>query len=113
MATGANQRQLPAGSPRAVEIGGENETLAICRADAINMAVASFSAAEGRAEARRKWAAAKASKGRYKLLSPYLAFAPIELSDYMPKGFSLRLPASIEGLGKVPLQRIGGRAVKY
>lgn len=86
--------------------------LAIARAEAMNMAAASFVESEGRAKALKVWDSKEGSEARYRLLGPYLAFAPAELADYMPKGYSLKLWDSLEKASQVPLL-VGGKAVQY
>lgn len=77
--------------------------LAIARAEAVNIATFSFIQAKGKNAAIKQWADAKTADARYALLGPYLAFAPAELSDYMPKGYNVKLWTSLEKLDKVRL----------
>lgn len=79
------------------------ENLAISRAEAVNMAIASFIQSRGRANAEAAWDAASTQQQYYGLLAPFLAFAPAAVGDYMPTGYSITYPASLASLSKVPL----------
>ncbi len=88
--------------------------LAISRAEAINMSIASFIQANGRDRAITRWAGASASdQDKYNLIGSYLAFAPSSESDYMPSGYTLTWPASITALNKVPLTDPDSVVVNY
>ena len=74
---------------------GENN-LAVSRAEALNLAIASYVQANG--------TGATWSSNGYTIVTPYLAFAPAALSNYMPRGYSVTFPASISSnLTKVGL----------
>lgn len=79
------------------------ENLAIARAEAINMGVASYIQASGRSVAATGWAAASTSQAKYELVTPYLAFAPANFTDYMPSTYTVNLPASLVTLSKAGL----------
>jgi len=79
-------------------------TLAITRAEAINMATASFIQSRGRANAEDLWFTASNDEQRYGLLAPFLAFAPASVADYMPKDYHLTYPATLSSLTKIPLR---------
>ena len=88
--------------------------LAISRAEAINMAVASFIQANGRDRAVTRWAGASASdQDKYNLIGSYLAFAPTNEVDYMPSGYEITWPASITALSKVALTDPDSTVVNY
>ena len=88
--------------------------LAISRAEAVNMAVASFIQANGRDRAITKWTGASASDQlKYALIDSYLAFAPTSESDYMPSGYDLTWPGSIASLNKIPLKDPDNNPVNY
>ncbi len=78
------------------------ENLAIARAEAINLAMASFVQAYGSA-AGTQWAGAANDEARYDKLAAYLAFAPDSFSDYLPSGYSLSLPTAMSP----PLTKVG------
>ena len=88
--------------------------LAISRAEAVNMAVASFIQANGRDRAITKWTGASASDQlKYALIDSYLAFAPTNETDYMPSGYDLTWPGSIASLNKIALKDPDNNAVNY
>lgn len=77
--------------PNIVQVRGDSEdNLARSRAEALNMAAAAYFQAVGNQAATAAWSAA-GNDARYALLSPYLAFAPTNLSSYMPGGYSVTL----------------------
>lgn len=99
--------------PNIVRIKDDSEThLAIARAEALNMSMASFIQAQGITAAGTSWGNAADDEARYALVKPYLAFAPAGLTNYTPGGYGLAFPASISPLTKVTLTK-GGGAVSY
>lgn len=74
------------------------QSLAVSRAEALNMAMASFLQANGVASAVSVWSAASDDDARYALLTPYVAFAPSSRAEYMPAGYEVTLPESISPL---------------
>lgn len=98
--------------PNLVRIKEDGErSLAISRAEAMNMALAAFVQANGQAAAVTLWGGANDNSSRYTLVKPYLAFAPNSVSDYMPGGYSVTLPASINPIEKVGLAGPENQAV--
>lgn len=90
--------------PNVVRIKQDSEeSLAIARAEALNMSMASYLQAHGQTSAAAGWALAENADDRYALLAPYLAFAPASFADYMPGGYSITLPSSLLPLSKLPL----------
>ena len=88
--------------------------LAISRAEAVNMAMASFIQANGRDRAITRWTGASASDQlKYALIGSYLAFAPTNETDYMPSGYELTWPGSITSLNKIALKDPDNTAVNY
>lgn len=78
--------------PNIVQIRSDAEdNLAKSRADALNVAVAAYFQAVGPAQAQAIWTNAtyNNASSRYQLVSPYLAFAPGDLSAYMPRNYSV------------------------
>mgnify|MGYP001090193635 CR=1 FL=1 len=67
------------------------EKLAVSRAEALNMAVASYVQASGKTAA---WTGTDENKYQ-NYLRPYLAFAPTTLAAYTPSGYSFNLPTSL------------------
>lgn len=75
--------------PNIVQVRSDSEdNLARSRAEALNMAAAAYFQAVGNQTAAAAWSAA-GNDARYALLSSYLAFAPTNLSSYMPSGYSV------------------------
>jgi type II secretory pathway pseudopilin PulG len=95
--------------PNIVRIKSDSEeSLAIARADAINLSMASYLQAHGQASAVAGWGATSTPAERYALLAPYLAYAPSSFADYMPGGYTITLPTALIPLSKVPLTGPGG-----
>ena len=100
--------------PNIVAIKDESEIhLAISRAEAANMAMVSFIQSRGRATAVSEWSDADSVQEQYALLAPYLAFAPTEIGDYMPSGYTIELPNSLSSLSKVVLKDPADAAISY
>lgn len=78
------------------------ESLAIARVEALNMAMASYLQAHGSTAANTAWTAATDDQARYTLLTPYMAFAPANLTAYMPGGYSATFSSTL-----VPLTKAG------
>lgn len=90
--------------PNIVRMKSDSEVnLAVARAEAVNMAIASLVQAQGRTAAVAAWTSASNAAGRYALIKPYLAFAPNAFDDYMPGSYAIVLPTSIANLAKVDL----------
>tara|TARA_R110000850_G_scaffold185992_9_gene311926 strand:+ start:1566 stop:1961 length:396 start_codon:yes stop_codon:yes gene_type:complete len=86
--------------PNIIAIKQDSErNLAISRAEAINMATVSYIQSNGRANVATGWTPL-ADQQRYSLLVPYLSFAPINLADYTPNGYSIVLPLDLNALSK-------------
>ena len=95
--------------PNIIAVKQDSETnLAISRAEAMNLALVSYIQSYGRTNATSTWDAQGSEQMRYSLLASYLAFAPAQVSDYMPSGYSISLPARIDTLSKIPLSGPGG-----
>jgi len=89
--------------PNIVAIKADSErNLAISRAEALNMATVSYIQANGRGNMATGWAALS-NQNRYAAIVPYLSFAPANLTDYTPAGYSLVLPANLNQLTKSQL----------
>ena len=100
--------------PNIVAIKDESEIhLAISRAEAANMAMVSFIQSRGRATAVNEWDDADSAQEQYALLAPYLAFAPTNVTDYMPSGYTIELPDSLSSLSKVVLKDPEDAAISY
>jgi prepilin-type N-terminal cleavage/methylation domain-containing protein len=89
------------------------ETLAISRAEALNLAMANLIQTRGRARAITDWTDAASNDGRYLLLRPYIAFAEGSLAAYLPGGYTVTFPGGIEPLTKVTLQNPNATRIYY
>ena len=85
------------------------ESLAIARVEALNMAMASYIQANGSAAANTAWGNATDDQARYTLLTPYMAFAPANLTAYMPGGFSATFSTTLVPLTKASLSGPSGQ----
>lgn len=100
--------------PNIVQMRTDAEVdLAIARAEAVNMAIASYISSQGRTAAISAWSAADDDAARYALVKPYLAFAPNAFDDYMPGNYDITLPADITTLSKVELEDPENAAIAY
>lgn len=77
--------------------------LAIARAEALNLAQASYIQVRGRTQAALEWASASTSEAKYTLLRPYLSFSETTLAAFMPSGYSVTFPPSITSMTKAAL----------
>lgn len=80
------------------------KNLAIARAEALNLAQASFIQVRGRSQAAADWTTATSSTAKYNLLLPYLSYAETTLTAFMPSGYSVTFPSSILSMSKVGLK---------
>lgn len=81
--------------PNVVQVRSDSEdNLARARAEALNMAAAAYFQAAGNQTASSQWSSANGNQARYELIQPYLAFAPSNLSAYMPNGYSASFSSS-------------------
>ena len=99
--------------PNIVAIKQDSErNLAISRAEAINMAIASYIQAKGRTTAISDWASLSKDDDRYAAVAPYLAFAPDQFADFQPGGYSIDIPDDLTKLSKSVLKE-GTNVVNY
>lgn len=84
------------------------KNLAITRAEALNLAQASFIQVRGRTQAAIEWNAAGSDEARYALLRSYLSYAEPSLALYMPAGYSVRFNPSITTMTKMELRGPSG-----
>ena len=77
--------------------------LAIARAEALNLAQASFIQVRGRTQAALDWTSASSSDSKYALLRPYLSFSETTLTAFMPAGYSVTFAPSITSMTKAAL----------
>lgn len=91
--------------PNLVKMRSDSErNLAIGRAEAINMAMATFIQARGRTQASTDWAAATTAQAKYALVAPYLSFAETNLTDFLPNGYTVTFN-TLDPLRKVTLKQ--------
>ncbi len=97
--------------PNIVRVREDSElSLAIARAESLNMAMASFMQARGRQTAQSDWSGNDAAK--YTLVQPYLQYAPTSLANFLP-GYTIGFPGTLGNQQKVSLTPIGGTAISY
>lgn len=77
--------------------------LAIARAEALNLAQASYIQVRGRTQAALDWTAAGSAQAKYNLLRPYLAFSESTLTTFMPVGYSVTFAPAITSMTKTAL----------
>lgn len=82
--------------------------LAITRAEALNLAQATFIQVRGRTQASLDWAAATSNEARYKLLKDYMSYSEPTLAQYMPSGYSVSFNSNITAMSKMALSGPSG-----
>ena len=98
--------------PNLVRMRGDAErNVAIARAEAINMAMATLIQVQGRTTASTAWAGAGTDQAKYALLTPYLAYAETNLTDYVPGGYTITFN-TLDPLKKVTLS-VGSTVIAY
>lgn len=92
-----------------------DKNLAISRAEALNLAQATFIQAKGRTEATLQWnnAGANNHEARYTLLRPYLSYAEPKLATFLPSGYTLTFQANLTGMQKAALKDPAGAVINY
>lgn len=105
--------------PNIVQVKRDSEDqLAISRAEALNMAMATYVQNQGSLSgARTKWSALTTETSRFSAVRPFLSFAETNLTNYMPNGYSVSFPSGSNLLssgtnGKVSLTGPAG-AIRY
>lgn len=97
--------------PNIVRVREDSElNLAVARAEALNMAMASYMQVLGRVNAQTLWSS-KNNDQRYAAVQPYMQYAPSSLSGYLP-GYSITFPATLGNQEKVHLFQ-GGVEISY
>ncbi len=90
--------------PNIVQIKQDGEdNLARARAESLNMAMASLIQANGRITAQSQWSSAGSASAKFALLTPYIAFAETNVTNYMPNGYSVAFPNTISPPTKVTI----------
>ncbi len=77
--------------------------LAIARAEALNLAQASYIQVRGRTQAALDWSSAASVEAKYTLLRPYLSFSETTLAAFMPSGYAVTFAPSITSITKAAL----------
>jgi type II secretory pathway pseudopilin PulG len=91
--------------PNLVKMRGDAErNIAIARAEAINMSMATLIQVRGRTQAVTDWNGATTDQAKYTLLNPYLAYAETNLTDYIPNGYTITFN-TLDPLRKVSLNQ--------
>jgi len=100
--------------PNIIAIKQDSErNLAISRAEALNLAIVSYIQTNGRQNVASTWASQN-DQQRYASLIPYLSFAPAQLSDFTPGGYTIALPGDLNALTKSVLtETASGQPVSY
>lgn len=89
--------------PNIVAIKADSErNLAISRAEALNMAIVSYIQTNGKSNVATAWSGYN-DQQRYTQLIPYLSFAPANLTDFVPNGYTVTLPTNLNALTKTTL----------
>ncbi|WP_395719187.1 type II secretion system protein [Prosthecobacter sp.] len=90
--------------PSVTRMRGDSErNLAIARAEALNLAQASYIQVNGRTQAALNWSAATSAEAKYTLLRPYLSFSETTLATFMPSGYTVTFAPSITSMTKAAL----------
>jgi prepilin-type N-terminal cleavage/methylation domain-containing protein len=79
------------------------KNLAISRAEALNMAVATMVQINGLQQAKTLWNSAAGNNSKYTLVAPYLGYAESTLDQFMPSGFSVTFSPTLAPLTKATL----------
>lgn len=87
--------------------------LAIARSESVNMAIAAYIQANGQPTAISNWSTASTDQAKWRMISPFLAFAPSDLASFLPSGYTLTMPSSLNPLTKSGLQDPNGVAIPY
>jgi prepilin-type N-terminal cleavage/methylation domain-containing protein len=100
--------------PNIIAIKQDSErNLAISRAEAINMGIVSYMQTNGRQNVAATWAGWN-NQQRYSALVPFLSFAPAQLSDFTPAGYTIALPGNLNALTKATLTETAtGQVISY
>jgi prepilin-type N-terminal cleavage/methylation domain-containing protein len=99
--------------PNIVQVRSDAEdNLAKSRADALNVAAAAFFQAVGPTAASNTWSTSGSDSNRYTNLAPYLAFAPSNLGDYVPEGYTVQFSTNEPHRVKAILKR-GTNEIPY
>jgi prepilin-type N-terminal cleavage/methylation domain-containing protein len=87
--------------------------LAIARAEALNVAMATMVQMKGRAQAQTDWSNATTADAKYISLLPYLSFAETTRAGYFPSGYDTIFGPTITDMRKVRLFGADGVEIFY
>jgi prepilin-type N-terminal cleavage/methylation domain-containing protein len=87
--------------------------LAIARAEALNVAMATMVQMKGRTQAQTEWSNATTDDAKYIRLQPYLSFAETTRSLYLPSGYNTIFDPTITAMRKVRLFGADGAEIFY
>lgn len=80
------------------------KNLVIARAEALNVAQATFVQVKGRSQADTDWRNAASAEQKYQLLLPYLSYAESTLvGGYLPSGYTVTFNPAINDMKKANL----------
>ena len=100
--------------PSVTRMRGDSErNLAISRAEALNLAQATFIQVKGRTTAATEWVGAGSVDAKFTLLKPYLAYAESSLTLFLPEGYAVTFPADIAAMTKTVLKDPAGAIIYY
>lgn len=98
--------------PNLVKMRSDSErNIAIARAEAINMGMATFIQVRGRTQAAADWSSSTTDQLKYAKIAPYISFAEANLTDFMPNGYTITF-RTIDPLAKVTLKQ-GSTVINY
>lgn len=104
--------------PSVTRMRGDSErNLAISRAEALNLAQATYIQVKGRTQAATAWFATGSGQAswepKFTLLKPYLAYAESSLALFMPEGYKAEFPPDIATMTKTVLRDPNNAVIYY
>ncbi len=100
--------------PSVTRMRGDSErNLAISRAEALNLAQATFIQVRGRTQAATDWNNNASAESKYTLLKAYLAYAESSLALFLPEGYTVTFPSDITKMTKTALKDTSGAVINY
>jgi prepilin-type N-terminal cleavage/methylation domain-containing protein len=98
--------------PNLVKMRSDSErNIAIARAEAINMGMATFIQVRGRTQAASEWTASSTDQLKYAKIAPYISFSEATLQNFLPNGYTVTF-RRIDPLEKVILKQ-GSSTIQY
>lgn len=100
--------------PSITRMRGESErNLAITRAEALNLAQATFIQVKGRTEASLLWNNSTTPAARYLLLKDFISFSEDNLTLYFPADYTITFDDTITSMKKVSLTGTDRKIIEY